>query len=392
MRITGITTTPLALPFKEPYYWAGRVDYGVAVVLVETHTDEGIVGIGEATAALPAEPTIAALKGIAPLFVGEPVHDVRRLMHRARFLGSFSHTPWHANLVLAGLEMSLWDAMGKAAGLPVHALLGGAVREAVDYFGFPQGDTAEQLAAHAGELAQAGHNVIYMKVGRGEAADLRNTAAVRQAIGESRKLRLDANEAWDVREAVYMIGRLAEFRPEWIEQPTPAPGIPALRHVREAVGVPIAADQSVFTAGDVYEVCRQRAADVVVISPHESGGLLAFTEAAAIAAAAGVGVCLHGQGVSGITDAAQQHLGLVTTGLTDGNQIMHQLLVEDLISAPDLTLRDGALGGGAAAGGAAGDEGGAGGFAAPGLGVELDRDAIGRAAERYRTDERYHHS
>jgi muconate cycloisomerase len=93
MRITDITTTPLALPFKEPYHWAGRVDYGVAVVLVETHTDEGIIGIGESTAALPAEPTIGALRGVAPLFVGEPVHDVRRLLKRARFLGSFSHTP-----------------------------------------------------------------------------------------------------------------------------------------------------------------------------------------------------------------------------------------------------------------------------------------------------------
>ena len=132
--------------------------------------------------------------------------------------------------------------------------------------------------------------------------------------------------------------------------------------------MPIAADQAVFTPADVYEICRQRAADVIVLSPHEAGGLLAFGKAAAIAEAAGVPVCLHGQGVSGITDAAQHHLGLRTANLTEGNQIMHQLLVEDLVSAPDLTLTQGKLGR----------------LDGPGLGIELDRDAVHRAAELYR--------
>jgi L-alanine-DL-glutamate epimerase-like enolase superfamily enzyme len=137
--------------------------------------------------------------------------------------------------------------------------------------------------------------------------------------------------------------------------------------VREAVNVPIAADQAVFTPADVYDICRQRAADAIVLSPHEAGGLLAFGRAAAIAEAAGVPVCLHGQGVSGLTDAAQHHLGLCTANLTDGNQIMHQLLREDIIASPDLTPVSGKLGA----------------FAGPGLGVELDRDAVARAAERY---------
>ena len=75
--------------------------------------------------------------------------------------------------MLAGVEMALWDAIGKAAGQPVYRLLGGAVRDEVDYFGFVQGDTTEELVAHARELAAAGHGVIYLKVGRGDEADLR---------------------------------------------------------------------------------------------------------------------------------------------------------------------------------------------------------------------------
>jgi len=367
VKIARIQTTPLALAFKEPYHWAGRVDHAAAVVLVEVETDDGLVGIGESVAAFPAEGTVAALQGVAPLFVGQPIFDVERLITGVRHLGSFNHTPWHANFVLAGLEMALWDILGKAAGWPVYRLLGGAVREEVDYFGFLQGDTTDELAEDARDLAEAGYGVIYMKVGRGEAADLRNTAAVREAIG-GRRLRLDPNCAWSVPEAIHMIGRLREFDPDWVEQPTPLMSIAAMRQVKEAVSVPIAADQAVFTPADVYEICRQRAADVIVLSPHEAGGLLAFGKAAAIAEAAGVPVCLHGQGVSGITDAAQHHLGLRTANLTEGNQIMHQLLVEDLVSAPDLTLTQGKLGR----------------LDGPGVGIELDRDAVERAAELYR--------
>ncbi|MFA4964901.1 MAG: mandelate racemase/muconate lactonizing enzyme family protein [Thermoleophilia bacterium] len=375
MKIASIRTTPLALAFKAPYHWAGRVDHAAAVVLVEVETDDGLVGVGESVAGFPADGTVAALQGVAPLFVGEPVFDVERLVTRARHLGSFNHTPWHADLVLAGLEMALWDILGKAAGWPVHRLLGGAVRAEVDYFGFVQGDTTEELAEDARDLAAAGHSVIYMKVGRGEAADLRNTAAVREAIG-GRRLRLDPNCAWSVPEAIYMIGKLREFEPEWVEQPTPLTSVAALRQVKESVPVSIAADQSVFTPADVYEICRQRAADVIVLSPHEAGGLLAFGKAAAIAEAAGVPVCLHGQSVSGITDAAQHHLGLRTPNLTDGNQIMHQLLAEDLVAAPDLSPVRGKLGA----------------WEGPGLGVELDREAVERAAELYARDERFHHS
>ena len=140
--------------------------------------------------------------------------------------------------------------------------------------------------------------------------------------------------------------------------------------------VPIAADQACFTASDVYEICRQRAADAIVLSPHEVGGLLAFKKAAAVAEAAGISICLHGQSVSSIADAAQHHVGLTLPNLTDGNQIMHQLIVEDLVSAPVLAPREGKLGP----------------IDSPGLGVELNSAAVECAAELYRRDDRYNHA
>lgn len=341
MRITRVATTPLGLPFKVPYHWAGRCDLGAHVVLVEIETDQGIIGIGESTAGSPPDGTQAILQSVSEAFIGESPFDIERLLHRARCLGSFNHTPWFANLVLAGLEMALWDVIGKAAGRPVYQLMGGAHREEVDYFGFLQGDTADELARAAEEAVEAGYSVIYMKVGRGEERDMTNVAAVRDVIGD-RRLRLDANEAWDVATAIRMVNRLARFHPEFVEQPTPSHSISALKQVKDAVGVCIAADQCVFTVSDVYEICRHRAADVIVLSIHEAGGLLAFKKAAGIAEAAGIAICLHGQSVTGITDCAQHQVALTLPNLTEGNQIMHQLIVEDVIAAPDITPRKGA--------------------------------------------------
>ena len=184
--------------------------------------------------------------------------------------------------------------------------------------------------------AQAGYSVIYLKVGRGETADLRNVAAVRQAIGDSAP---QAGRQWRVGRAHgYLHDSQAGRSRPGMDRAADA----RTRHCGAAPGqgfvaIPIAADQSVFTSNEVYEICRQRAADAIVLSIHEAGGLLAFKKAAAIAEAAGIGICLHGQSVSSITDLAQHHVGLTIPNLTDGNQIMHQLLVEDLVSAPDLT-------------------------------------------------------
>ncbi len=263
--------------------------------------------------------------------------------------------------------MALWDAIGKAAERPVHQLLGGALRDSIEYFGFLQGETPEELAADAAQMVATGHEVIYVKIGRGADLDVAIVSAVREAIGD-RRLRLDANEAWDALTANRMISRLMPYRPEFIEQPTHSNSLAALEQVKRSTEVAIAADQLVFTPEDVYEVCRHQAADLIVLGLHETGGLIRFRSAAAIAAAAGLNVCLHGVFESGITTCASNQVAATVANLDDGNQYMNHLLAEDLVSAPDLSLVNGKLGI----------------STLPGLGFELDEDAVARAAERYR--------
>jgi L-alanine-DL-glutamate epimerase-like enolase superfamily enzyme len=370
LRITGVRTTPLFLPYRQPYHWAYGVVEGAEPVLVEIDTDSGITGVGESIGATDAAAVRAALQRVVPDLIGHDAFDIARLterLHRKHFggVGPANHRRY-SNQILAGVELALWDAVGKALGQPVHRLMGGAVRDEIAYFGFVQGDGPEEVSVHARELAGQGFEVIYMKVGRGDELDVANAAAVRAAIGD-RRLRMDANEAWDTLTARRMIARLLAFAPEFLEQPSPAESPTALARLRRATPVPIAADQLVSTPQQVFEVCRHEAADVIVLGIHETGGLAGMRKAAAVAEAAALNICLHGCYESGITTCASNQVAATIPNLDDGNQIMVQLLAEDIVRSPRLATMDGRLPV----------------IDGPGLGFELDRAAVARAAERY---------
>ena len=371
MRISEVVTTPLWIPYNQPYHWAQGVTLGAGVILVEVRTDEGVTGYGESIATPSAEAICSYLSLAADICIGRSPFENARLMAEAYHglfeLNGTCSAPRFAGQVLAGLEMALWDVMGKAVGRPVHELLGGAVRDVVRYFGFPQGATAEELATQAAGFAEAGCDVIYVKVGRGDDLDTEIVAKVRDAIGPKRRLRLDPNEHWQPARAARMIGKLARFDIDLIEQPTHAESIDALARVRASSPVAIAADQSVFTPHDAFDACRRHAADLLVIGLHETGGLLRFNKVAHIAAAAGIEVCIHGLYETGITTAASNQVAAATPNLDDGNQYMNHLLAWDIVKSPDLTPQGGVLPV----------------LDGPGLGFELDENAVARAAKAW---------
>ncbi len=372
MKITAIKATPLYCELKRPYHWAQGVNRGAEIVLLEIETDGGVVGIGEVPGGPNNRTTLAVIDFLRPLLIGAQVHEINRLgaiCYQSAFAsrGNGSSPRFFAQC-FAGIEMALWDAVGKAAGLAVHQLLGGAVHKKISYFGFVQGDKSDEVAASAAALASQGFRVLYLKVGRGEEADLRNVRAVREAVGFDLRLRLDANEAWDVFVTRRMARLLEPYAIEIIEQPLPASdGIGGMADLRANLGIPIAADQAIFGAGEVYECCRNRAADLIVLGLHEVGGIDRMRKAAAIAEVASIKICNHGIFESGITTCAANQTFATIQNADDGNQIMVQLLAEDIVTGVDLTPVDGTL---PIIGG-------------PGLGFELAIDAIERAAKAY---------
>lgn len=372
MKIAEIRTTPILVPYAEPFYFAQGVVHGASVILVEVHTDDGLVGYGESIGTASAKGIQAYIRLAGAVCIGHSPFENAGLMSKAyhalfQLLGTCS-SPRFGGQVLAGLEMAMWDLMGKATGRPAHELLGGAVRSEIEYFGFPQGDTAAEIAGQAGQMAQAGCEVIYVKVGRGDALDLDIARQVRAAIGPDKRLRMDPNEHWSPVRAKRMIQKMSEFDVEFIEQPTTCESVSALAQVRQNSPIAIAADQLVFTPYDAFDVCREQAADLIVLGLHETGGLTRFSKCAHIAEAAGIDICLHGLYETGITTCATNQVAATIPNLDDGNQYMNHLLAWDIVKSPELSLQNGKLPV----------------LKGAGLGFDLDWDAINEAAELHR--------
>ena len=363
MRITRVDAVPVAVPLAEEFHWAGGAQVGANLVLFAVHTEDGVVGWGESICEVPLA-TAEFGRALARQVVGGRVDEVQTI------LDEIWTTPQFTQFVLSGIESACWDALGRTLGRPTDALFGGGVHEELDFFGFPQGDDAASLAAAARRLAD--HEVIYLKLGRPRDDDA-VVAAVREAIGPGKTLRVDPNEAWGADTAIERIGRLAEHRLDWVEQPVPHWDVEGLARVRGAVEVRIAADQAVYTTPQLERVLAADAADVVVQGPHDAGGLLPFRRQAALCEARGVDVNLHGFVQSEISFLAHAHVAATIPNLTFGNQVMHQLLAERLTTGIDVATPAGRY--------RLPD--------APGHGFEIDDDAVGRAHERFVRDGAY---
>ncbi len=373
MRIKSIAVTPLSVPYAKPYHWARGTIHSAEVILIAVHTEDGVVGFGECISSPSAAAMLGYLERAIALCVDRSVFEVARLAadveaHLFGALGTGSN-PRLAAQVLAGIEMACWDAAGKGTGLAVHELFGGAVRESVPYFGFAQGETTDELVADARALAAKGHAVIYFKGGRGDALDLETARAIRGAVGPAHRIRIDPNEKWSLAHARRMAIHLGEWGIEAIEQPTSSQSISALAQVRAGIPMAVMADQAVFNSFDAFEIARQGAADVIVVGPHEAGGLLRLQKVAHVAEAAGIDLCIHGLYETGITTSASHHLAATVANLDDGNQHMVRFLAWDIVRSPDLIPHKGSLPI----------------FTGPGLGISINDENVERAHQRYRS-------
>jgi L-alanine-DL-glutamate epimerase-like enolase superfamily enzyme len=370
VRITRVEATPLAIPLTQEFHWAGGAQSGANLVLFTVHTDDGVAGYGESICEDPRA-VVAHGELIARQVVGHSPGEIEAILRAIWSEGRWKMFPQFTHLVFAGIEVACWDALGRTLGVPTRTFFGGAVQDELDYFAFLQGDDPDTLAAHARDHAD--HEVIYLKVGRGAERDEACVAAVRDAIGPGKLLRIDPNEAWDAATAVDRIRRLELYDLDWVEQPTPAGDVNGLAHVRRSVGVKIAADQAVFTTSQLLHVLEKRAVDVVVQGSHDAGGLLRFRQQAFVCDAFGLRVNRHAFMESEISFYANAQVASTIPNLTLGNQQMHQLLAERLTRGEAPNLAGGKY--------RLNDE--------PGHGFELDHEAVARAHERWQRDGAY---
>ena len=372
MKIKSINCYPLLINNKYPYYWSHGIINSTEIILIEIEAENGVKGYGESIATPSGEGVKAFIDSASSVLIGEDIFQNQRIIKKCYHSLFQAHgtcsAPRFGAQILSGLEMALWDLCGKIVERPLHELLGGKYRDKIEYFGFIQGNSADELAIDAKKLSKNGHKVIYGKIGREESTDVQIVKKVREAVGKDIRLRFDPNEAWDLVTAKRMIEKLEDFSIEMIEQPCNHMNISVLKQIKDLNKVSIGVDQSVFNLNDLFQIALINAADLVVLGLHETGGIGGLKKAAAVAESAGLNICIHGLHETGITTCAANQVAATIPNLDDGNQFMNHLIESDIINSPDLTLQNGGLPV----------------LDGPGLGFEINFEAVQEAKEKFK--------
>ena len=293
MKIVRVDAIPLSIPCRYGGSWTlgTRGWQALDFCLVRVDTDAGLTGWGEAFSYSCRRAVAAAVRDmIAPLAVGRDPADIDGLhgeiQRRLHIFGRFGITAF----ALSGLDIALWDLAGKAAGKPLHALLGGARRERLEtYASLLRYADAGLAARYCAQAVSEGFGAIKL-----HEVNEPVIAAARAAVPQSAALLLDVNCEWSVGDAIAIGKRLAPMNLEWFEEPVFPPEDGAGLHaVGQACGIPVAAGENCCFATQFAALFDARAVQYAQPSVTKVGGVTEFRKVAALAAARGVKLAPH---------------------------------------------------------------------------------------------------
>jgi o-succinylbenzoate synthase len=311
MKITDIRFGMLRVPLKTPFKTALRTVDTIEDVIITVHTDTGHVGYGEApaTAVITGDThgsIIEAIhKIIAPRIIGQEIANLNRI---TRLIQSALEKNSSAK---AAVEIAVYDLFAQLYDAPLYKILGGGdpkittdITISVDYI---DKMVADSLAAVA-----RGFESLKIKVGKDIELDVERIKAVYAAVEDKALIRVDANQAWTAKQAVFAIQTLedAGVRMELVEQPVKAQDLEGMKYVTERVHTPIMADESVFGPTEVIELIRMRAADIINIKLMKTGGISNALHIADIAAMYHVECMIGCMVETSISVAAAAHIAV----------------------------------------------------------------------------------
>ncbi|MGW5471311.1 glucarate dehydratase family protein [Streptomyces chartreusis] len=400
LTVTDVTLTPILVADPPLLNTQGVHQPYTPRLIVEVETADGITGVGETYGDTKY---LELARPFARKLVGREVTDLNGLfavadevaVDRSRVSGQVDvgglrgvQTADKLRLsVVSGFEVACLDALGKALGLPVHALLGGKVRDAVEYSAYlfykwaahPEGVPGEKddwgaAVDPAGVVEQARrfketYGFTSFKLKGGVFPPDEEIAAVR-ALAEAfpgHPLRLDPNGAWSVETSLRVARELGDVL-EYLEDPTL--GTAGMAEVAARTGVPLATNMCVTTFAEIKEAFTKDAVQVVLSDHHYWGGLRNTRQLAAICRTFGVGVSMHSNTHLGISLAAMTHVASTVPDLHHACDSHYPWQSEDVLTER-LTFEDGKV---------AVPDG-------PGLGVELDRTRLAELHRRWLDDD-----
>ena len=345
MKITSIELCHISIPFVKPY--ALSKVYGTLrnaqAVIFQVHTDEGIVGLGEAdpmnpfTEETPATVMAVTRDIIAPCLIGQ---DPTRISAIESKLDDVIHS----NLTARGaVNMALYDIVGKLNSIPAHTLLGGAIHSELSILGAIGSGTPEEDAAAIETLIDQGHQTVMIKMGALPIAhEIRRITSAQKRFGDRILIIVDANQAWEVADTLEFLDGIRDDRPVLIEQPIKRWDIDGLKRIRDRAPCPLSADESLTTVKDAATLIREQAVDVFSIKVSKNGGLYKSKQIAAMADGFGLKCLMNSMLEFGITQAASLQLGCTLSNLLDcGHAFGSVLRMSDDITDFDQNIAQG---------------------------------------------------
>lgn len=339
-------------------------------VLVEVHTDEGIRGIGEAGVAYGRGATAAAgmLKDLAVDLIGRDPSRIEAFSTHV-----YDHTFWGKGggtivfAALSAIEQALWDIKGRACGLPVYEMLGGAVSERVRCYANGWYESAQQPDEFAraterpltdgytalkfyplGQMVGMNMRHVSQRTITREQADLAvaRVKAVRDAIGPHVDLMLDLSGGLTAAEAARLCNRFEPYDIFFVEEPTDPSDAAAMAWVADRTSIPLAAGERNYGRHQMRALIEARAVDIVQPDPCNTGGILETKKIAAMAEAFGMRVAPHICG-SALATQVGRHLSVNLPNVSMLELYpyfrLHEGAVDTLIDVPEATVKDGYL-------------------------------------------------
>jgi muconate cycloisomerase len=322
MKISFIETIPIRLPTRRVHQWASLTTPIGVYVIVKLHTDEGLIGLGEA-------PVLKDWGGDYGRYFGETPQSTIHIINDILAPAVKDQDPRRFEAIhalmdkavkgypycKAAIDGALYDVVGKALNVPAYQLLGGCFRERVSIahsLGLMEIDKAVEEAIQA---KAEGVKTIKLKGGVDHKRDVELVKQIRKAIGPDLNICVDANQGYPTAKvAVRITQAMEEYGLLYMEQPVE--GIDHMAEVARRVNTPIMADESAWTAQDVLEIVQKKAADIVSIYTTKPGGMFKAKKVAAVAEAAGLPCNVNGSVETGVGNAANLHLAASTGVVT----------------------------------------------------------------------------
>jgi L-alanine-DL-glutamate epimerase-like enolase superfamily enzyme len=298
MKIVRATARGFRLPLRERMVSSRVTMTHRELVLVEVETDAGITGTGWCTTAgvgaMAAKALIDAY--LAPALIGDDPRNTERLWRRLWMECHAAGPAGITTLALSALDIAFWDIKAKALSEPLHRLLGGAKPSIPVYASAINLHlTKEQLLDQVKGHLALGYTAFKLKVGKPDLQeDVERCKAVRELIGSTGQLMLDANQKWGIGEAIQRCSLLAEVAPLFVEEPLLSDDVHGHRKLRDATGVPIALGEQLCNRFEFWNYVRDDAADFLQPDVWKVGGVSEFMKIVALGSAANIDISPHG--------------------------------------------------------------------------------------------------